>query len=268
MEQGKLRKLQNIQVEITLAFDAFCKQHQLEYFIIGGTLLGAVRHKGFIPWDDDIDVGMTREHYDKFIKLYLQNPIDGLFLHTTENDAQYYLPFVKLKKDGTEYIDEDTKNVDTHKGIFLDIFPFDDVKDPDSFVCRQQAKLVNQLTYTLSKKRGTKVYPSKSKFQKIFDFVFSFYNIKGLVKLQKKIMTFNNNKGYNYFINFSSPYYYKKELFPKEKYYPIKKYEFEDTQFEGPADYDYVLSHVFGDYMQLPPEDKRMTHAIDVKFND
>ena len=117
MDDKTLRKLQLTELDILIEIDKICKENNIQYFLIGGTLLGAVRHKGFIPWDDDIDVGMIRSDYEKFIDLCLNKNVLGekYFLHCNESDENYFIPFVKVKKNNTTFAEE---NIDAlAKGI-------------------------------------------------------------------------------------------------------------------------------------------------------
>ena len=135
MTNSKLRKVQLTELEILEKIDEICKKNNINYFLIGGTLLGDVRHKGFIPWDDDIDIGMLREDYEKFINVCLKNGALGkdYYLHCNESDDDYFIPFIKVKKNNTTFAEKNIENINTHKGIFLDIFPYDNVPKPHSF---------------------------------------------------------------------------------------------------------------------------------------
>ena len=126
-DKETLDKLHQVELEILDDFVSVCEKHKLRYFLTGGTMLGAIRHKGFIPWDDDIDIGMPREDYDKFIKIGSEALGNKYTLDCFELNKKYYLPFAKIKKNNTIF-DEglDDKN---HKGIFIDIIPFENVDE-------------------------------------------------------------------------------------------------------------------------------------------
>ena len=120
--------VQKIELDILDAVDRFCREHDINYSLSYGTLIGAVRHQGFIPWDDDIDLMMKRDDYDRFIKEWTNDPPDGLFLQTEVTDPDYRNNFLKIRKNNTTFIQsEKEKTCGYHTGIFIDIFPVDRV---------------------------------------------------------------------------------------------------------------------------------------------
>ena len=123
--EEKLRQLQLIQLEILKFFDNFCREHNLKYSLYAGSLLGAIRHHAFIPWDDDLDVCMSRFEYDRFIALWNQSPPGGYILQNKENSPGYWQSFSKIRKDHTTFLQEEREAGKYHTGIFLDIFPLD-----------------------------------------------------------------------------------------------------------------------------------------------
>ena len=180
MTNSKLRKVQLTELKILEKIDEICKKNNINYFLIGGTLLGAVRHKGFIPWDDDIDVGMLREDYEKFINVCLKNGALGkdYYLHCNESDNDYFIPFIKVKKNNTTFAEKNIENINTHKGIFLDIFPYDNVPKPHSFCEKLQAIIVRSTSDAIYLKY--KIYKLK---ECIFcDMLEPFYLLPFLIK--------------------------------------------------------------------------------------
>ncbi len=130
---AEVKKLWKVELDLLEAFIAVCKKHNLHYMAFGGTLLGAVRHHGFIPWDDDIDVCMLREDYDRFLEIAPQELPDGLFLQTALSDPEYPYGFAKLRNSNTACIEKSRvlNHHCTNQGIFIDIFPMDPMyKDP------------------------------------------------------------------------------------------------------------------------------------------
>src|SRR5690554_4415622 len=125
MDQKTLKKLHNVQIEILNQIVKICNQNKLTYFLIGGTLLGAIRHKGFIPWDDDLDIAMPRKDYEKFLELCQGYLGDEYYLHCSKTDPKYWLPFAKVRKNNTIFEEKSIQTINSHKGIYVDIFPLD-----------------------------------------------------------------------------------------------------------------------------------------------
>ena len=261
MDDKTLRKLQLTELDILIEIDKICKENNIQYFLIGGTLLGAVRHKGFIPWDDDIDVGMIRSDYEKFIDLCLNKNVLGekYFLHCNESDENYFIPFVKVKKNNTTFAEENIDNIQTHKGIFLDIFPYDNVPKQKSIMQRAQAIIVRNIHYAIYVKYN--IYSLKNKKRKVLTWFFTLLPVKTLKKMNRYFSTiFENRKNNKYMVSLAGSSSYEEETLLKDKLFPLKKIKFENLKFDSFNDNDYYLSQLFGDYMKLPPEEDRKTH--------
>ena len=141
-DQETLKKLHTVQLEMLDAFTEICNKYHFHYSLAGGTMLGAIRHKGFIPWDDDIDVLMLRKEYEEFLKVAQKELGDKYYLDHFEINSDYHLQFAKIKKNGTIFDEAGIHHLDNHKGIFIDIFPTDNVYDN---VKRSYLDVLNQL---------------------------------------------------------------------------------------------------------------------------
>ena len=128
MMETNERLLQLSELDLLIEFDRICKKYSIRYFLVGGTLLGAIRHKGFIPWDDDIDVGIMREDYELFLKVCPKELHKDYQLCNWDND-NFPLPFSKLRIKGTQLIEESSMDTDINKGIYIDVFVFDKVSN-------------------------------------------------------------------------------------------------------------------------------------------
>jgi lipopolysaccharide cholinephosphotransferase len=122
-----LERLQRHQLQVALHVRNLCERHGIRYFLVAGTLLGAVRHQGFIPWDDDLDIGMLREDYDRFIELAQNELPEDYFVQTYMSDPFMPLPYAKIRVNGTVLREVASRDCQWHSGIFIDIFPFDGV---------------------------------------------------------------------------------------------------------------------------------------------
>lgn len=251
-----LRRLQLTQVEILDEIVRICEKFNLRYYLTGGTLLGAIRHNGFIPWDDDLDIAMPREDYDKFIELCKTQLDDKYYLHCHETDNNYWLIFAKIRKKGTELNESNIKDLSVQKGIYVDIFPLDNAKKEDCFSKRVKTKTIKFLYTLIYNKIG--IETKKSGLIKCILFFAKPFSIGFLSRLADKLMRSENRRETAYYVNYGSNYNTVKQTIPKDKYEPSVKLKFEERDYLAPKDYDYVLRRVYKDYMQLPPEDKRV----------
>lgn len=127
-----LQDLHKVEIEILDEIDRICRKNNINYCLVGGTLLGAVRHGGFIPWDDDLDVAMPRNDYEKFIDVCKNELSDDFYLHSIETDKTYWLPFIKIRKKYTIFEEKNIAGLGCKTGIYVDIFPLDDAIVIDS----------------------------------------------------------------------------------------------------------------------------------------
>ena len=260
------RELREKQMQILDEIEKICEKHNLIYFLSEGTLLGAIRHKGFIPWDDDLDISMPREDYEKF-KIIAMNELNKKHeLDYFKTNKHYFLPFIKVREKKTIYLEKKLINYMGLKGIFVDIFPLDDTKKPNSYLMKFQSKLEHIIAATLSFK--SRVIHNRSKKEKVFLTLLSVLPFKFLVWLQDKVMTFQNNSKCKYFASYGiTPK--KKPAYEKEKLLPTKKAIYENRVYNIPNDSDYYLKVLYGDYMTLPPKEKRKSHKpIKIEFDN
>lgn len=267
-----LRELQLTELEILNEIHRVCTENNLKYFLVGGTLLGAVRHKGFIPWDDDLDIAMPRNDYNKFLKI-CETELNGkYYLHCINTDEEYWLPFSKIRKKNTLFDEANISHLDVPKGIYVDVFPLDDEFKENSFEKKLRTKLLKSLNSIIVNKK--RFYVNKKKtfktvIRNTVTFLFAPFSIKKIQSFQIRLMSKNNNKGGSYYANYGSNYDPVKQTMQKSVYEPVRLIEFEGNYYSAPNDYEYMLKRIYGDnYMQLPPEEKRVTHKpVRISFN-
>ncbi len=265
MKKEILNKLHKTQVEILDEIVKICRKNEINYFLIGGTLLGAKRHKGFIPWDDDLDIAMPRKDYEKFLKIAKQEiNNDRFIIDDCKGNKKYWQPFAKVRMKNTIYQERFVKESEIENGIWVDIFPLDNTKKENSSTLKLQWKIILSLRkLTLNK--------VNSKEKNIFKTILALITNANLnARLTTIIMKMQNKGESKYFMNFGSQYGIKKQVHPKDKYLPAKELEFEGKRYNVPNDYEYVLKKIYGNnYMELPPEEKRVTHnPMKIKFED
>lgn len=253
-------QLKKTLLEMLSWFHNFCIENDLKYFAVGGTLLGAVRHKGFIPWDDDIDLGMPREDYKKLEKL-IGNKENGKYYFETPNTTRkgYYYTYGKLFDTDTTLVENSRDKLPM--GVYIDIFPFDGVGETKeeaikylSYVKRFQDLLAIRVSGI---RKGRAFY--KNAAVAVARVIPSFlFNDK---KLLKKIDSICSGKDFNdskYVANMNGAWGLR-EITTREIVGTPKLYDFENIKIYGIEDYDAYLTGVYGDWRQLPPEEKRVS---------
>lgn len=263
---AKRKKLWNSELELLEQFEAVCRNHNLKYFLIGGSAIGVERHQGFIPWDDDLDIGMLRPDFEAFIRFareelhepyHLQYGVDNL------EDASY---FCRIRLSNTTGVTRWELNRKCNNGIFIEVYPFDKV--PKSKILAYAQIELSSLFRQLIEARYT-VDNRKGLFG-TFKILFKPFTTKQLFCVWDKICCF-----YNHFpckmVNTVSLSNYAKQGVCKYLYSDVLTTEykkFENTFVQVSTQNDSLLRKCYGDYMQLPPEDKRGTHHNDVVYFD
>ncbi len=247
-------QMRRIQLEILEYVDVFCRENDINYSLSGGTLLGAVRHKGFIPWDDDIDIMMLRDDYNKFLASFSSEKYK---VYTNENDRNYNFPFAKIS-DETTYLKEDANN-SFDIGINIDLFPIDNL--PDDY--EESARFYSEIgffkrmfeikTRRISKDRSL-IKSLAIILVQILAYGFSY---KGLAKkISRKSQKYNSVR--TNFVGCIVWGYGIKERGKRSAYDKFIEMNFENHMFMVMSDYEYYLKGLYGDYMQLPPKGKRV----------
>lgn len=260
MEKYILDKLHYSELKIMDEIHRICIKNNLKYYLIGGSLLGAIRHNGFIPWDDDLDIAMPRKDYDKFIKLCSDQLNDKFYLDSLENNDKYCFGFAKVRMKNTIYEEKYQINQSVPKGIWVDVFPLDDAKDEYNWFQRWQAIVNTYCLKSLSYQTNTTNMSLKSYQKKLIKLI-SLLPRKKIIEMQKRNTRKCNGKKYNYYINFSSQYGIKKQTHLKKNFDEGILYNFEGKKYYGPKNGKEILKKIYGkNFMDLPPLEKRITH--------
>lgn len=251
-----LRKLQLTQLEILVEFDRVCRKNNIKYCLACGTLLGAVRHKGFIPWDDDVDVWMMRDEYDRFCKISDSELGDSFFFQNWDTDPYFNSAYGKIRKIGTRYVRVGQEKMKYKDGIYIDVLPLDNAPNLywDRWSMLVRAWMFRKLTYA---KAGSMC--EKSVFKRLIFLLLSLYPQKLAKKQFQHLITKYNDRETLFCkclgdIGFNAHW--------KDDFREYIDCEFEGHLFWIPSGYDSVLKKSIGmNYMQLPPADMRKPHA-------
>lgn len=254
MSNYNLKALQGRLLNILLALDKTCSEHDLQYGICGGTLLGAVRHKGFIPWDDDLDVAMPRPYYEQLIahaKEWLPAPFE---LVCPENDAAYPLPFAKIQDSSTTLIER--KHLYYLGGCYIDIFPYDAY--PDNWLARRWQRMqyvyLKDCLYLVHRDPYRHGHGPSSWAPLLVRHLYTMQNIQRRIR---RVLTKYDYAKVQLACSYTDGW---SKILPKSVTCEFGPYEFEGHTVQGIREYDTYLKCMYGDYMTIPPVEKRVQH--------
>ena len=254
MEQNKIKDLQMSLLELMKVLHDVCIKYNIKYYMLGGTMLGAVRHKGFIPWDDDMDIGLERSDYDKLLSIPKSAWPSNIVIKTPRNSKDYIFPYCKLMNTNTTLIENRLNGI--IEGIYIDIFPIDGAGN--NWISAKYHY------YKFYWKQGLLFNKQELERKNTFlrRLVQSYARTKNVNKLYEKVEQLMKKRKFEksrIIGNFGGAWGLK-ELMYKEVMYPPKLYNFDDYRFYGPNDYDAYLNSLYGDYMKIPPPEKRKSH--------
>ena len=251
------REIQLSCLEVLKGFDALCRQHGLTYFLSGGTLLGAIRHKGFIPWDDDVDVMMPRADYERLLKLPVEDARWGFF--SLETKADYGRPWARMTDENTRRSTAALFTGDT-SATYIDIFPIDGVPEGEQAAKRfyRRIRLLDMLGRTAMRNS----IGEKERMQGLKKFVAALLRPIGSRPFSRAMNRLAAAQPYDGRYRGVSmiTHYGAREKMPAEVFDHGVEVDFEDLRLPAPCGYHVYLSRLYGDYMQIPPEHRRVTH--------
>ncbi len=268
MDDKILKKVQMVQLEIAREIKRVCEKNNLTVFLSCGTLLGAIRHKGFIPWDDDLDMGMLRDDYKKFI-LIANKELDKKYsMIEWRSDIEYPHPMIKVVKNGTILKEKKRKDNSNH-GIWVDIFPFDHVPNNKKERNWQKKEIMFYRAIARAKCHCATWYLNdKILFRKWVKnlpirFLSLFFTKKyAAYKYEYAAEKFNDLPCNNYYDNGCDSY--DEQIIPEAVFDGVIEVEFEGEKFWAPKGYELYLKTIYGNYMKLPPVEKRQNrHMIE-----
>ena len=257
--EEELKKLQGIELELLIEFDRICRNCHIRYTLTGGTLLGAVRHGGFIPWDDDADVSMLRSEYERFRTACETELDERYYFQDMHNTKGYRWGYGKLRKKGTVFLRENQEHMPYEQGVFIDIFPRDGV--PDGWLVRKFHKLqcfcIRKILWSEVGKIGDKRKGMRMWFRWLNraagDRIYGIYD---------RLVEKSNRRKTRLVRNLMFPVPNGKDGYLRKWYQHSVELEFEGHRFLANSGYKDWLEQEFGNYMELPPPEKRKIHPV------
>ena len=251
-----LEQLKQIETEMLKEFILVCEKLNVKYYLAYGTLIGAIRHKGFIPWDDDIDVVMPREDYEIFLEKAQALLPEHLFLQHIGTEPEYMMPFAKIRNSNTTFMQKSDMKFNINHGVFIDIIPLDfcpdDEKEYQKILQKKKRydfRINSYLDYGTTKNINTKI--------KIYIYKILYPSLKFLKKKREKLYkSISHGNKFTVFC-FSKPWL---NTAPVEWFGEGVEVEFEGVKVKAPKEYDKWLRLIYGDYMKLPPAEQQIPH--------
>ncbi len=263
---GNIDRLHAVDLEIVKEVVSICDRHGFKYYMLGGTMLGAIRHKGFIPWDDDIDLGIPRKDYEQFLEVAPRELSLHLKVVNYKTDPQYHYYITRILDTETKVEEERIGNDNRYTNASIDIFPIDGT--PNNSILRKIyffRVLYHRALMSLCYKDSIDRKRSRSRAEKVLLWIMERIPVEKMTTPFKqkekidKLLRRQKVEGSQYIGNIMGAYR-TREIVPAEFYGEGKMYPFEDIELRGMDLADDYLKFTYGDYMKLPPEDKRKTH--------
>lgn len=259
---SKHRQLQLSQLKIAKEIKRVCEKNNIKYFLDAGSMLGAVRHQGFIPWDDDMDIGMLDEEYKRFLEIAPKELGEEFFLDNYSLNKEYGLVFSKVRLKNTKYVERLGATNSEHQEIFVDVFPYF-YRPENKFKRKKQSIKLRILSQIMMAQSGFRVWKGNKGISKLkFIPIIILSNITKKENIFKKIEKLYNQCKFSKIIGVHDGICYDYWYYDKKYLNKFIDINFENETFKVPEEYDKILTTIYGDYMTLPPIEKRRTHEI------
>ena len=257
------KQLWGVMLEMIDKFDIVCKKYKLKYYLFGGSLLGAIRHKGFIPWDDDFDVLMPRADYEKFVLLQEEFK-DPLFLQTPYTDPEYAYTFAKIRNSNTSGVVQMFKHTHFNHGIWISAFPLDYCDNIEDGKERyDKIKKLSMDNSTFMRRNN----PDLDKKNKIRVNKYCGDHIRDYEEIQRLASYCRNPYSKNLVLAVFTGCPYENCIYDAADFSSSTLVPFENLLLPAPVGYDHILKQFYGDYMSFPPVEERGKHHSDTVFN-
>lgn len=255
MKAISIKEIQKINYEIIKYVDCICKKEGIDYFLAYGSLLGAIREAGFISWDDDMDIWMKREDYEKFADVIHKYPDERFFFQNNITDPLFPVPeLARVCVNGTLDWDRTRSNLTFHKGIYFDIFPLDFSSEKPNYVTRKMKKL--RILHMLAYAYATDYQASKTLKGFAYRLLLNILPYETILNLINRIIHENKNEDRSELVSFACQYPLEKGVFESKWFDDVVYKKFEDLYLPCPNNYDLVLKTIYGDNYMTPIKTK------------
>lgn len=250
LEKDYKRKLQLKILDIVKDIDEVCKKNNIEYYILYGSAIGAIRHKGFIPWDDDFDIGMTYDNYVKFLEV-CEEQLDKnkYYVQTPDKEKDYYLSFSKIRDITTTLVEEGNKDIDIVRSVYVDVFPI--VGCPDNKF-KEEILKINR-AFMLS---ANKNIINNKVLRGIFNVILKIFGRKRILKYTTKRCFKCDCNSSKYWVSIADGDSFEQNKLEKSIYGSPRYIDFEDTKLPVPEKTDEYLRNIYGNYMEIPSKEQ------------
>ena len=269
--EDSLRKMQIVELNILKKIVEICEKNNLRYYMLGGTLLGAIRHQGFIPWDDDIDIGMPRKDYEKFLEIMNQQLPENWVIDNYMNNPDTLIAITRIEDSTIKIIDRSAE-IEKTRYAWVDILPMDgmpknaiskEIHKLQLLYCRLKFKYSIFSKYVNQKQKNRPIHEKiLIKIGQIVNFEKVLNKQKCIEKMEKKLKKYSYDEA-EHVVDFMGAYKFK-EMFPKKIYDETCYYQFEDMELVGPKNYEFVLKQLYGNYMKIPEDAEKNRHCIEI----
>lgn len=252
-----IRQLQKIELGILLDVAAVCEQEGIPFFLGEGTLLGAVRHQGFIPWDDDVDILMKRPDYERFLQISSARLGSRYMVQHPSTVENYWSPFMKIRLlTPTLFHQTHIAHLTAHNGPYIDIFPLDFLPRDSGLLLFAQSCFIRFLRATLTQKLG--IHPADGLKRRCIRIVARFCSAKSIHFLLEKAFHLHGGTVQPYLGNLASYHKYSGQVLPASAYASAVWLPFEGHMLPLPCGYEQILENLYGEYMTLPPPEEHI----------
>ncbi len=253
-----LERIHQVELEILGEIDRICRENDLHYYLFYGTLIGAIRHQGFIPWDEDLDVAMPRQDYERFLQIAPRALGEKFMLDDISTNPLYFNPFAKVRNKDTLFAIRSLQNYKGNQGLWIDIFPLDTVRAKDQKIVAWRLALSHLIRAAIRGHRGIGNLTAASLHTRLLCKAIARLPDKMLWRWINRLHTSKNQDGGDCYVAYAE-YPAARSVFPKALFQPARTGRFVGAEYPIPGESEQILTKIYGDFMQIPSKENQVT---------